>query len=283
VKRAEIFRRLHHAPPLLVLPNCWDPVSARIYEVAGFAAIATSSAAVANALGSQDGGALDIGAHLAAIARITGAVSIPVSVDFESGYADDTAKLARNISRLAATGAAGLNLEDSWEKGELFSISEQVERIAAAKATAPAMFLNARTDIFLHEIGDPATRLERTKERLAAYLDAGADGIFVPAVSDEATLGDLARTFRKKPLNVLAEAATPPVAELERLGVSRVSLGSWPMRRAMSVVRDMARELSHSGTFSFIREPAISYDEMNAFFPRELDAASDRHREHTLR
>ena len=130
--RFEIFRRLHHAPPVLRLPNCWDPASARIYEVAGFPAVATSSAAVANALGAQDGDRLDIAAHLAAVARITSVVSVPVSVDFESGYAPHTDMLARNISRLAATGAAGYNLEDTRVKGELYSIGEQCERIAAA-------------------------------------------------------------------------------------------------------------------------------------------------------
>lgn len=268
MKQSEIFRRLHHAPPILRLPNCWDPASARIFEVAGFPAVATSSGAVANALGTQDGDCLDVSTHLAAIARITAVVSIPVSVDFESGYASDTAKLSRNITRLAATGAAGYNLEDSRVKGELYSIEEQTERIAAAKAAAPALFLNARTDTYLSEIGEPASRLERTKERLTAYLAAGADGIFVPGIADEATITDIARTFRKKPLNVLAGPATPPVADLEAFGVSRVTLGSWPMRRTMSVLREIARELQRDGSFGFMREPMIPYDEMNALFTR---------------
>jgi 2-methylisocitrate lyase-like PEP mutase family enzyme len=268
VTRFEIFRRLHHAPPVLRLPNCWDPASARIFEVAGFAAIATSSAAVANALGVQDGDCLDVSEHLAAVSRIIAVVTVPVSVDFESGYAADTGKLSRNIARLARTGAAGYNLEDTRVKGELYSIAEQCERITAAKEAAPALFLNARTDIFLDDIGDPASRLERTKERLAAYLGAGADGIFVPGIADEATIGDIARAFRKKPLNVLADPATPPVAELERAGVSRVSIGSWPMRRAMQVVREIARELHRDGTFGFMHESFIGYDELNALFTR---------------
>lgn len=266
--RFETFRRLHHAPPVLRLPNCWDPATARLYEVAGFPAIATSSAAIANALGTQDGDCLDIDAHLAAISRITAVITVPLSVDFESGYALDAAKLARNIRRLATTGAAGYNLEDSRVKGELYSVDEQCERIDAAKSVAPDLFLNARTDIFLDQLGPDDSRLARTKERLAAYLDAGADGIFVPGIADEAPISDIARTFRKKPLNVLAGPATPPVAELERLGVSRVSVGSWPMRRAMSVVRDMARELYRDGSFNFMRDPAIPYDEMNALFAR---------------
>lgn len=269
MKRSDIFRRLHHAPPVLRLPNCWDPASARIFEVAGFPAIGTSSAAVANALGVQDGDCLDVSAHLAAVARITAVVSVPVSVDFESGYAADTAKLGRNIARLATTGAAGYNLEDTRVKGELYAISEQCERIAAAKAAAPALFLNARTDIFLDSIGAPESRLQRTKERLAAYLDAGADGIFVPGIAEEELISDIAHAFRKKPLNILAGPTTAPVAELERMGVSRVSVGSWPMRRTMSVLRDIARELQHDGSFSFMREPMIPYDEMNALFTRQ--------------
>jgi 2-methylisocitrate lyase-like PEP mutase family enzyme len=243
-------------------------VSARIFEFTGFPAIGTSSAAVANALGVQDGDCLDVSAHLAAISRITAVVSVPVSVDFESGYAGDTAKLSRNIARLATTGAAGFNLEDTRFKGELYSIAEQSERITAAKAAAPALFLNARTDIFLAGIGDAGSRLERTKERLAAYLAAGADGIFVPGIADEATIGDIARTFRKKPLNVLAGPSTPPVAELQRYGVARVSVGSWPMRRTMSVLRDIAREFYRDGSFGFTKEPCIPYDEMNALFTR---------------
>ncbi len=265
--RFEIFRRLHHAPPLLRLPNCWDPATARIYEVAGFPAIATSSAAIANTHGVPDGECLDVSAHLAAIARITTAVNVPISVDFESGYAADTAKLGRNIARLATTGAAGYNLEDSRIKGELYATEVQCERIAAAKAAAPMLFLNARTDMFLDGIGDPQSRLERTLQRLRAYLDAGADGIFVPGIADEATISEIARAFRKKPLNILAGPETPPVAELERFGVARVSIGSSPMRRTMSVLRDIARELQREGTFGFMHEAMVPYDEMNALFP----------------
>jgi 2-methylisocitrate lyase-like PEP mutase family enzyme len=150
----------------------------------------------------------------------------------------------------------------------LYSIAEQCERIAAAKAAAPALFLNARTDIFLDDIGDAGSRLERTKERLAAYLEAGADGVFVPGISDAETIADIALAFRKKPLNILAGPATPPVAELEHLGVSRVSVGSWPMRRTMAVLREIARELLHDGSFGFMRESMIPYDEMNALFTR---------------
>ncbi len=265
VTRFEIFRRLHHAPPVLRLPTCWDPLSARIYEVAGFPAIGTSSAAVANALGTQDGDCIDLGDHLAAIKRITAVVTVPVSVDFESGYATNADQLARNVGRLAATGAAGYNLEDSRSQAELYSLDEQCARIRAAKAAAPLLFLNARTNMMLEDAGDPQARLMQIKERLAAYLGAGADGIFVPGTSDAEFIADLAATFRKRPLNVQAGPATPPITELERLGVARVSLGSWPMRRAMSVVREIAREFARDGRFDTMHE-TIPSDEINALF-----------------
>jgi 2-methylisocitrate lyase-like PEP mutase family enzyme len=268
VTRFEIFRRLHHAPPILRLPNCWDAASARVFEVAGFPAIATSSAAVAYALGTQDGNCLDVSAHLAAITRITAVISIPLSVDFESGYAGDSAKLGRNIARLGTTGAAGYNLEDTGPDGELYALDEQCERIAAAKAAAPDLFLNARTDMYLHAVGAPESRLERAQERLRAYLDAGADGIFVPGLAEPLTIGTIARAFRKRPLNILAGAGSPSIAQLEELGVARVSVGSWPMRRAMTVVREFARDLLRDGNLASMGEPTISYDEMNALFTR---------------
>jgi len=268
VTRCEIFRRLHHAPPTLLLPNCWDAASARIFEIAGFPAIATSSAAIAYALGYGDGQRLDVDAHFNAIANIVATVDVPVSVDLESGYANDPIGLAKNVRRLALLGVAGYNLEDSAKPGVLYSIGEQCARITAAKDAAPEVFLNARTDIFLEGIGDPSTALERSIERLEAYLNAGADGIFVPGISDAETMATIARRFPKRPLNVLAGPKTPTAAEMQGLGVARISVGSWPMRRTLGVLRDIARELRRDGTFNFTRDPVVSYDDANALFNR---------------
>jgi 2-methylisocitrate lyase-like PEP mutase family enzyme len=268
VTRCEIFRRLHHSPPTLLLPNCWDAASARIFEVAGFPAIATSSAAIAFALGYSDGQRLDVDAHFNAIANIVATVDVPVTVDLESGYAADTIGLTKNVRRLALLGVAGYNLEDSSGKGVLYSIEDQCARITAAKDAAPDVFLNARTDILLDGIGDPSTALERSIERLDAYLHAGADGIFVPGISDPETIATIARRFPKRPLNVLAGPKTPSTIEMQGLGVARISVGSWPMRRAMGLLRDIARELRRDGTFNFTRDPVISYDDANALFNR---------------
>ncbi|HEV2642722.1 MAG TPA: isocitrate lyase/phosphoenolpyruvate mutase family protein [Candidatus Elarobacter sp.] len=261
--RRHAFRALHEGPALFIIPNGWDVVTSRIFEDAGFPAVATSSAAVANALGYPDGNALDVELHLATIERIVRALDVPVSADVESGYSDDTAALTTFITRLAATGVAGYNLEDVKAEGELYTLDEAVARVRAARAAAPDVFLNARTDIYLMGIGPAETRLERALERLDAFADAGADGVFVPGVMDAVTIGKLAVATRR-PLNVLAGPKTPDRTVLQSFGVRRVSVGSGPMRRTLGVLRDIANELRDAGTFSYTRETSVPYAELNA-------------------
>jgi 2-methylisocitrate lyase-like PEP mutase family enzyme len=261
--RRSAFRALHESTALFIIPNAWDVVTARVFEDAGFPAVATSSAAVANALGYPDGNALDVDLHLAAIERIVRALDVPVSADVESGYSDDVAALTRFITRLAATGVAGYNLEDVKGEGELYALDEAVARVRAARAAAPDVFLNARTDVYLMGIGAAETRFERTVERLRAFADAGADGVFVPGVMDAETIGKLAAAV-PRPLNVLAGPKTPDRAALQALGVRRVSVGSGPMRRTLGVLREIAHELRDAGTFSYTREPSVPYAELNA-------------------
>lgn len=257
------FRALHDGPRIFVIPNAWDVITARIFEDAGFPAVATSSAAVANALGYPDGNALDVELHLAAIERIVRALDVPVSADVESGYADDTEALTAFITRLAATGVSGYNLEDVKREGELYPVDEAVARVRAARAAAPDAFLNARTDVYLMGIGPAETRFDRTVERLRAFAGAGADGMFVPGVMDADTIGKLAAAA-PRPLNVLAGPKTPDAATLQSLGVRRVSVGSGPMRRTLGVLRDIAHELRDSGTFTYTREASVPYAELNA-------------------
>ncbi|MEA2784165.1 MAG: hypothetical protein QOF71_269, partial [Candidatus Eremiobacteraeota bacterium] len=252
--RRRAFRALHQGPELLIIPNGWDVVTSRIFEEAGFPAVATSSAAVANALGYPDGNALDVDLHLATIERIVRALNVPVSADVESGYSSDTEALGAFITRLAATGVAGYNLEDVKGDGELYPLDVAVARVRAARAAAPDVFLNARTDIYLMGIGPEETRLGRTLERLDAFADAGADGVFVPGVMDPIEIGKLSIGTRR-PLNVLAGPNTPDRRTLQALRVNRVSVGSGPMRRTLGVLRAIAQELRDAGTFSYTREP----------------------------
>ena len=261
--RRRAFRALHDGPAILILPNAWDVVTARLFEDAGFPAVATSSAAVANALGYPDGNALDVDLHLAAIERIVRALDVPVTADVESGYSADRTALSAFIKRLDATGVAGYNLEDVKSEGELYEVKEACHRVRAARDAAPELFINARTDVYLAQIGPPESRFDATVERLRAFVDAGADGVFVPGVMDADTIGKLAAAV-PRPLNVLAGPKTPDRAALQSLGVRRVSVGSGPMRRTLGVLREIAHELRDAGTFSYTREPSVPYDELNA-------------------
>jgi 2-methylisocitrate lyase-like PEP mutase family enzyme len=261
--RRRAFRALHDGPAILVLPNAWDVISARVYEEAGFPAVATSSAGLANSLGYADGNVLDVELHLATLERLTRALDVPLSADVESGYAADTSALAAFVTRLAATGVAGYNLEDGIGEVDVFPLDDACARIRAARAAAPDLFLNARTDVYLARVGPENTRFERTVERLHAFAEAGADGVFVPGVADAETIGKLAAAA-PRPLNVLAGPQVPDAAALQRLGVHRVSVGSSAMRRTLGVLREIAHELRDSGTFSFTREPSVSYADANA-------------------
>lgn len=264
------FAALHRRGDPLVLPNAWDAVSARLFETAGFPAVATTSAGVAHALGFPDGERVDVGEMIGAIARIVRSVDAYVTADVEAGYGESVDEMLAVMERVRASGVVGVNVED-WDvrTDAPFPFETARARIAAIKERfGDTLFLNARTDLYLHEVGDPATRFDAVVERLRAFVEAGADGVFVPGVADAETIGRLTAAV-EAPLNILAGPATPRVAELAALGVGRVSVGSWPIRRVMGEVRAIADELRESGTFGFTRHPrTIPYAEMNALFSR---------------
>jgi 2-methylisocitrate lyase-like PEP mutase family enzyme len=259
---------LHHGPHILLLPNAWDVASARIFEDAGFPAIATSSAAVANSLGYPDGQKISRDEMLEVVARIARAVSVPVTADMEAGYGKTPGDLAQTAVAIIEGGAVGCNIEDLVKEGsgELFPIELQQQKIRAmvdaAKKLGVHLVINARTDSFLEGIGDPATRAERTVERLNAYREAGAESLFAPGVKDPATIEKLVRAVRG-PLNILATAGAPSVRELEKLGVARVSVGSGPMRACMGLTQRIAKHLRDKGTFEIMTEGAMPYVEAN--------------------
>ncbi|MFF9133114.1 isocitrate lyase/phosphoenolpyruvate mutase family protein [Streptomyces sp. NPDC014806] len=263
--QALAFRSLHVPGRPLVLPNAWDTTSARIVEDAGAAAVATTSAGLAWALGAADGDRLDRDRALDAVAQITGAVRVPVTADVESGYAADAAGVGDTIRRVIAAGAVGVNIEDAlYGSGEdaLRPVAEQAERLAAAREAADAvgvpLFVNARIDTFLRGAGG----VDLTLERAAAFLAAGADGIFVPGVVDPVAVKALAEGI-DAPLNVMAGPGAPSVAELAALGVARVSIGSGIAQAAHAVVRRAARELLGEGTYGALAG-GLDYGELNA-------------------
>src|SRR5712691_2765987 len=266
IDSAERLRALHRTPPIFVIPNAWDAASARLFEAEGFPAIATTSAGVAASLGYPDGGIVPSREMIEAVARITRAVRIPVSADIEHAYAATPDAVADVVMRVVA-GAVGINLEDYVPgAADLEPLSLQVDKITAiVKAATKAgvrIVINARTDVFLRELGPPDARLAVAIDRGKAYLAAGADCVFVPGVRDPNVIAALVAGIGG-PINVLAVAGTPSIAELEALGVARVSLGSGPMRAALAVVRDVARELKARGKDNAFTERAMTYDDVN--------------------
>jgi 2-methylisocitrate lyase-like PEP mutase family enzyme len=266
-EKAELFRRLHHGREILVLPNAWDCASARIFEQAGFPAIATTSAGVSFSLGYPDGEFIPQDEMLGVVKRIATCVNVPVTADLESGYRD----IAKTTAALIDSGAVGLNLEDMEhaESKVLTETGRQIEKITAVRRVAEGMgvkaVINARTDVYLAQIGDAATRFERACQRLRAYIDAGADCVFLPGLTDEHTIRRVVEAL-KFPVNILATANAPTIARLEHLGVARVSVGSGVMRATMGLTRDIAAELKHEGTYSRMLEGAVSYADANRLF-----------------
>lgn len=267
-KKADAFLKLHQGPRILVLPNVWDVVSARMVERAGFPAVATSSAAIANALGYPDGQRIPREEMLAVVTRIAAKVSLPVSADLESGYGTTFDAIAATAEGLVEAGAVGLNFEDGTgdPKEPLFDVAEQVEKIRGLRATGERLgihiVINARTDVYLEGVGEPVARFEHAVSRLRSYRQAGADCLFAPGVEDAETMGRIVKAVGG-PLNILAGPRTPPLAELERLGVARVSFGSWPMRAAMETFRRLVSELQERGTFQALGEGSVSYADLN--------------------
>jgi 2-methylisocitrate lyase-like PEP mutase family enzyme len=267
------FHALHDGRKILVLPNAWDVASARIFEEAGFPAIGTSSAGVAFALGYPDGQKISRSEMLAVVHRIAEAVRIPVTADMEAGYGVKPEEIAETARQVLAAGAVGMNLEDAIHDrpDALADMSLHKEKIHAAVETSARagvpLVLNARTDVFLAGIGAPETRLARTIERLNAYRDAGAQCLFAPGVKDKETIAQLVSGVRG-PLNVLATAGTPPVADLEKLGVARVSVGSGPMRATLGLIARIARQIREEGSFSLMTDGALTYADANRLFTR---------------
>ncbi len=278
-QKAEQFRKLHHGPRLLLLPNAWDVVSARILEECGHPAIATSSAAVAFSLGYPDGQRISREEMLEVARRIARAVDVPVTADLEAGYGTTAKDMVETVEAAIEAGVIGMNLEDVTgdEEGSCVDLPLQVEKIRAvsdaAKALGVPFVLNARTDIYLMPIGPEATRFERTVERLRAYRDAGASCLFAPGVYDRETIAKLVNAV-EAPLNILASPACPPIAELERIGVARVSAGSGLMRAALGLVRRIGKEMIESGSCETMFAGSIPHAELNRMMMRRASGAN---------
>ena len=270
-QQAERFRALHTGPRLLVLPNAWDAISARLIEEAGFPAIATSSAGVAWALGYADGERISRGEMLAVVRRIVSGVRIPVTADVEAGYGATPEAAAETARGVIAAGGIGLNLEDATDEGRLLDLTLQVERVRAVREAGTAarvpLVVNARTDAFEVKHWSAVERFTAAVRRANAYRAAGADCLFVPHVSDADTIERLAREIAG-PLNVIAGPPAPPLSELESLGVRRASLGPRIVQATLGLIRRIAAELRERGTYEALADLVIPFAEIQRLIAR---------------
>ena len=271
-KLAEDFRKLHRAPPILLLPNSWDPMSARIFEAAGFPAAATTSGGLAWALGYQDGEKAPWPEVVAATHRIAKAIRVPLTADIETGYGATPDALARSVTDIIGAGAVGVNLEDGTPNPQepVRTIDDAAARIRAARAAASAagvpVVINARVDLYLKHVGDEATRFTETVRRAEAYLAAGADCIFVFAVADIDLIKKLTAAI-KAPVNVVGRAGGPGLKALEAAGVARVSIASGASMVVMSTIQRIAKELHQKGEFDILKA-SITRVEAQKLFAR---------------
>lgn len=262
---ARVFRALHQSG-LLILPNAWDAGSARIIELAGAKAIATSSAAVAWAHGYPDGQAIPVDALLDTVRAIVRTVSVPVSADIEAGFATDAEAAGAFAARVVDAGAVGVNVEDGTGTPEL--LAAKIERIKQAAARAGGeLWVNARVDVYLRRIKEGDAAYDETVSRARRYREAGADSIFVPAAADEALLARLVRAV-VLPLNVLAWPGLPPADRLRELGVRRLSAGSGIAKAVLNHMHALAKAFLADGHSEPLTGGMLNNPELNQLMQR---------------
>lgn len=243
---ADALLAAHHAPGPLVLPNAWDVASARAVADAGFSAIATSSHAVAEALGERDDDSADPDLVFPFLARIAAAVDVPVTADLEAGHGLAPAEL---VDRLLDAGIVGCNLEDTDHRGDAVLVDAERQAAflgevrAAADRAGVHVVINARVDTFIRKVGDERAQLEEAVRRGNRYLEAGADCVYPITLADRAAIEEIVARL-PGPLNILARPNGLPIPELAALGVRRVSFGSGLHRVAMDAVRSALADLA---------------------------------------
>ena len=247
-EKAEAFKNLHVKRAPVILFNIWDAGSARALEQAGAKAIATGSWSVAVAQGFEDGEKIPLDLVLANIKRIAGSVALPVTLDFETGYATDLQGLKENIRNVIAAGAIGINFEDRIiGAGGLHTIDDQSARIeairTAADETSVPLFINARTDVFLetYPAKHDEAQLKEALRRAAAYAEAGANGLFAPGLRDPELIEKLCERS-PLPVNILVLPDTPPTKTMAQLGVARISYGAAPYRQMSQLLLEAAQK-----------------------------------------
>lgn len=249
----ETFKALHQAGPLFILPNAWDAKSALLFQEQGFSAVGTSSAAVSEALGYTDGENMPLADYLFVIKRIAASIKVPLTVDLEMGYADTNEKILDNCRQLISLGVAGINIEDSvisngqrsLGNGEQFAATIKYLR-SGLDAEGLSLFINLRCDTYLLNVANKATE---TISRLTLYEQTGADGIFLPCITDEADIAAAVAATRL-PLNVMCMPGLPGFDRLQQLGVKRASMGPFLFKKVYANAAEKLQQLQTNKNFS---------------------------------
>lgn len=266
-EKAETFRALHRGARALVLPNAWDVPSARVFEDAGFPAVATSSAGIMVSHGYPDGEEMPRRELVSAVARIAETISIPLSADVVAGYGRTLRDVASTVRMVLEAGAIGINIEDLRPSHDgLVRLDSQLQRLESvrrvAKETGIPLVINARTDALRNAPGEPNERLREAIRRAVAYRDAGADCVYPMGLTDAGSIATFVDALRC-PVNVMVRKGLPPLAELEKLGIKRVSFGPSASYAALGLLRRASREVLDSGKFDLLVDGALSFDELN--------------------
>src|SRR6266571_1726221 len=226
-EKAEDFRALHHGKRILILPNGWDVPSARLFEDAGFPAIATSSAGMLVSLGYPDGEVIGRTEFVSAVGRIARVLSVPLSADVVAGFGKTTKEVLVNVKAIRKLG----------------------------ETTGIPLVINARTDALRFAEGDEGARLREAVRRATAYRDAGADCVYPMGLVDADSITNFVKAL-DFPINVMVRKSLPPISELQRLGVARVSFGPSPSYAAMGLLKRAAKEVLEKGTYANLIEGA---------------------------
>ncbi|HYE46190.1 MAG TPA: isocitrate lyase/phosphoenolpyruvate mutase family protein [Caulobacter sp.] len=264
MSKAQTFHDLHAGPDVLVLPNAWDAASAALMEDAGAKAVATSSAAVAWARGYADGDLLPTPVLLDVVAGIARVIKVPLTADIEGGFTDDLETLTQTVAAVIGAGAVGINLEDGGRDPDLHARKVEAAREAGVRSGV-ALFVNARTDVYLRGLAEGEAAIEETLRRAKLYERAGASGVFVPGPIDETLIGRLAEGIAL-PLNVMGRGGAPTAARLAELGVRRLSSATGPFRAAFGVLNRTVADYLATGDANVFVEPSKGLPDLNKRF-----------------
>jgi len=269
-EKAKKFLELHYGNKLLLLPNIWDPIGARILENKGYPAVATASAAISSSLGYDDGEKIKLSTHTEIIKRIVKSVDVPVSADIESGYSSSISELKDTIKQIINTGIVGINIEDSFENEKVLRPQdEQCERIAAIREVAEGMglhlLINARIDFFLiNQANSKDEIIEENIKRAQAYINAGADCVYPIGITDLKTLLILRKEINS-PINVLGSGNSESLKTFHKAGFNRVSFGPFIFRSCMKKFVQIIDELYELGSNECFSKDILTHNDISKY------------------